>query len=263
MLNIIINGCYGKLGSSIVNAAYNTKFCIAAGISRTQRSTKHHFPVFNNINSCDINADIVIDSSSAQGTKAAVAYALEKKLPLVICTTGLSDDILTKITQASKSIPLLVSANMSLGIAILTKLTKIATEAFYSQNFANNFESKTDIEIIESHHSQKKDAPSGTALLLANTINNQIKQLTGAPCNFALGRQQNLSKRGTDEIGIHSIRGGNIVGNHSVLYAFQDETLELRHTAQSRKAFADGTLYAAGSLINMSAGLYNMDDIIF
>lgn len=250
MIKIIMHGCNGKMGQVISSLVEDNDDCmIAAGIDPNVNKP-NPYPVFNKISDCEILADVIIDFSTATAVKPLLEYALERKLPVVVCTTGLSEGDIDFIKKSSTKIPIFFSANMSLGINLLISLVKRASEILSDANF--------DIEIIEKHHNQKIDAPSGTALALADAINEALdNQYT-----YKYDRHSERKKREKKEIGIHAIRGGTIVGEHSVIFAGKDEIIELNHTAMSKEVFAVGALKAAKFLAGKAPGLYNMDNLI-
>ncbi|OFI06124.1 4-hydroxy-tetrahydrodipicolinate reductase [Clostridium acetireducens DSM 10703] len=247
MTKIILNGCNGKMGKVISETVKKFEnLSIVAGIDKNTSSVD--YPVFSNIKDCNIDADVLLDFSRPDSLKNLMDYAKLKNIPLIICTTGHSDEQLKEIENFSKELAIFRSANMSIGINVINNILKNISNLLY-----NNY----DIEIIEKHHNQKVDAPSGTALLLANTIKNSIKEET----SFIYGREGS-SKKVHNKIGIHAIRGGSIVGEHEVIFAGQGETIEIKHTAISREVFAVGALKACEFMYNKAPGLYCMDDII-
>jgi 4-hydroxy-tetrahydrodipicolinate reductase len=222
---------------------------IAAGIDAFDEG-KNPFPVFKAIQECDVEADVVIDFSTAKAVDALLDYCVEKQLPCVLCTTGLSEEQLARVQEASKQVAVLKSANMSLGINLLMKLLKEAAEVLASAGF--------DIEILEKHHNQKLDAPSGTALALGDSINEALhKEYT-----YVYDRSTRREKRPKKEIGYAAVRGGTIVGEHDVIFAGTDEVVTFSHSAQSRAVFAKGALVAAEYLKGKPAGFYSMSDVI-
>ncbi|WP_058486148.1 4-hydroxy-tetrahydrodipicolinate reductase [Defluviitalea phaphyphila] len=250
MIKVIMHGCNGKMGQVISNLVENSDDCtIVAGIDPNVNKS-NPYPVFSKISDCDITGDVIIDFSTATAVKPLIEYALNKQLPVVVCTTGLSDDLLTLVKKASEKIPVFFSANMSLGVNLLINLVKRASEVLSDANF--------DIEIIEKHHNQKIDAPSGTALALADAINETLDNTY----KYKYDRHKERQKRSKKEIGIHAVRGGTIVGEHSILFAGKDEIIELKHTAMSKEIFAVGAIKAAKFLANKSPGLYNMENLI-
>jgi len=238
---IIIHGL-GRLGQAVANLAGDS---VVAAVDKAAVSAD--FPVYQSLASCTEQGDVIIDCSHAEAVAELVANA---DLPLVICTTGLSGQSLAAIADAAKSIPILLSSNMSLGVNVVSKLAAQAAQMLDGAGF--------DIEIIEAHHNQKLDAPSGTAMLLANAINDAM----GGKFKYVYDRSQYLQKREADEIGISAIRGGGIVGEHSVILAGQGEIIEISHRALSRDIFAQGALTAANFIKNKPAGLYTMEDLI-
>ena len=247
MLKIIMHGCNGRMGQTIVNLVRESKDkIIVAGISADGQAL-NSFPVYTNISECQESADVIIDFSNPSTLNGLISYATTHKIPLVIATTGFSDEELNRINEAGKIIPILRSANMSLGINLMLDLVKKATSTL-----ENNF----DIEIIEKHHNNKVDSPSGTALLLADTINDTLNE----KAIYKYDRHTEKQKRTKNEIGIHAIRGGTIVGEHSVIFAGDDEVIEITHTASSRKIFAKGAIHAAEFIIKQNNGLYSMQD---
>ncbi len=250
MTNIIMHGCNGKMGqviSSIVAKDPNTQ--MVAGIDLSP-SSANSYPVFSSLGQCSVTADVIIDFSTAAAVIPLLTDAIEKKLPVVLCTTGLNQKELDFVKIASQSIPILFSANMSLGVNLLISLAQKAAEILSPSNF--------DIEIIEKHHNLKIDAPSGTALAIADGINDTLNN----SLYYKYDRSQERVPRDKKELGIHAVRGGTIVGEHSVIFAGQDEILELKHSALSKEIFAVGSVNAAKFLANKTPGLYNMGDLI-
>lgn len=249
MIKIIMHGFNGKMGQAIckiVEQDKNSK--IVAGVDIN--SANAPFPTFTDINDCNVEADVVIDFSTATAVGRLIDYCVAKKMPVVVCTTGLDENINKKIDDASKQIPIFKSANMSLGINLIASLLKKASAILDENGF--------DIEIIEKHHNQKIDAPSGTALLLADAINDAMDN----KFDYVYDRTKTREKRTKEEIGISVIRGGNIVGEHSVIYAGKDEVIEFTHFAYSKEVFATGAVKASKFLINKSPGKYNMQHIM-
>lgn len=251
MLKIIMHGYNGKMGKAIRGIVLNSNDCeIVAGVDLFPAHAGIPFPTYTNINDCDMPADVIIDFSIAHAVPAVLDYAVKVGIPLVVCTTGLSDETLQLINTTSKKVAVLKSANMSVGINLIASLLEKITSALGDSNF--------DIEIIEKHHNQKIDAPSGTALLLADAINKaQSNQF-----EYIYDRTQKRERRVANEIGIHAIRGGTIVGEHSIIFAGKDETIEITHSAASKEIFAVGAIKAAKFLAGKPAGLYNMGDVM-
>ena len=250
MVNVIMHGCNGKMGRVITNLVEeDDNIQIVAGID-AYTGMANEYPVFASIKECDVKADAIIDFSVTAAVDDLLDYAVSTKTPVVVCTTGLSASQLEKINEASKSVAILRSANMSLGINTLMKLLRIATDVLADRGF--------DIEIVEKHHNQKVDAPSGTALALADCINQELNN----EYDYTYDRSTVREKRKKNEIGISAVRGGTIVGEHEVIYAGTDEVIEIRHTAYSKAIFAKGAIDAAKFLANKEAGMYDMSDVI-
>ena len=249
MTKIILSGSSGQMGGTLTQViSERNDYTIVAGISKNFSSTSN-FPTFNSPNEINVDADVIIDFSNPALLNSLLNFAIHKKMPIVICTTGFTDEQITKIKDASKLIPIFFSGNTSIGINLLIELAKKAALVLGS-----NF----DIEIIEKHHNKKIDAPSGTALMIANAINSVNNQ----NLSYVYERHSKREPRSNKEIGIHSIRGGTIVGEHDVIFAGKDEVLTLSHTAQSKGIFAVGAINAAIFLLSKSAGLYNMSDLL-
>lgn len=249
MVRIILVGCSGKMGRVIASVVNERKDCsVVAGVDpNTNLITS--FPIFPDPFDYNGAAEVIIDFSHPSGVTRILEYALVKKLPIVMATTGLSSSQIEEVKAAANSIPVFLSANMSIGINLLVELAKRATSAL-SQDF--------DIEIVEKHHNQKIDAPSGTALMLSDAISQSLKE---SP-RYVYDRHSVRKKRDKNEIGFHSIRGGTIVGEHDVIFAGHDEIITLSHTALSKEIFATGAINAALFLIGKEAGLYNMSDML-
>jgi len=249
MINILLNGCNGKMGQNIVQCArFRNDVTIAAGLDIAPNDG-YPFPVYTNPSDIKEKIDLIIDFSHPSALDTILGYALDKKLPIVIATTGFTREQKEKIEKAALQIPVLLSANMSLGVNLMIQLVKSAVKTLYGSY---------DIEIIEKHHNQKVDAPSGTALAIADAINSAI-----APnhMKYVYDRHSTNQKRTKDEIGIHSVRGGTITGEHSVIFAGNDEIIEIKHTALSKSLFAEGALKAATFLYDKEPGLYCMQDL--
>jgi 4-hydroxy-tetrahydrodipicolinate reductase len=247
MIRILLSGCSGRMGKVVTDAVKNFPgLTIAAGIDKKECNLP--YPVFTDIDKCTSSADVILDFSNPEALEKLLNYSEEHNIPLVICTTGYSAEQLADIRSASEKIPVFRSANMSIGINLINNILKEVSALLY-----DNF----DIEIIEKHHNQKVDAPSGTALLLANTIKESVPEET----LFVHGRD-GISKRSHKEIGIHAIRGGSIVGEHEIIFAGQGELIEFKHTALSREVFAIGALKACEFMYGKDKGFYSMDDVI-
>ena len=250
MIRAIMSGCNGKMGQVITGICKeDAEIEIVAGIDLYD-GIKNDYPVFPNISVCDVAADVIIDFSNAKAVDDLLVYSVDKQIPVVLCTTGLSEEQLKKVDGASKKVAVLKSANMSLGINMLMELLKQAATILAPAGF--------DMEIVEKHHNQKIDAPSGTALMLADAISGVLDE----PSQYVYDRHAYRRKRAKNEIGIHAVRGGTIVGEHEILFAGHDEILTLSHSAASKGVFAVGALNAALFLCGKQAGLYNMGDIV-
>ncbi len=249
MINIALVGANGKMGQVItrlVNENDDATVSFGIDLNTEQKST---YPVYADFNDVKEDCDVIVDFSHPSSLSKTLEYALANNKAAVIATTGLDNSQMENIKAASKEIPVFFSANMSLGVNLLIQLAKKAT-SLLEENF--------DIEIIEKHHNLKIDAPSGTALAIADAIND-----TSTKSNeYVYDRHSTRKKRSKNEIGIHSLRGGTIVGEHSVIFAGNDEIIELKHTATSKEIFAVGAVKAAHFLFKKDAGLYNMDALI-
>ena len=250
MTRAIMNGCNGKMGQCITGiCAQDEDIEIVAGID-TYDGIKNDYPVFASLKECTVDADVIIDFSNAKAVDALLAYGVEKQIPIVLCTTGLSEQQLADVEKAYEKVAILKSANMSLGINTLMELLKKAAQVFAPAGF--------DMEIVEKHHNQKLDAPSGTALALADSMYEAVDEAY----TYTFDRSQNRMMRDKYEIGLSSVRGGNIVGEHEVIFAGQDEVIEFKHTAYSKAVFAKGAVEAAKFLKGKPAGHYDMADVI-
>lgn len=250
MIKAIMHGCNGKMGQTIAGLiAADEEIELAAGVD-TYLGLTNPFPVFANIAECDVEADVVIDFSNAAAVDGLLDWCVEKKMPCVLCTTGLSEEQLKKVKEASEKTAVLKSANMSLGINMLLKLLKEAAGILAPAGF--------DMEIVEKHHNQKLDAPSGTALALADSMNEEF----GNSYEYVYDRSTKREKRGKKEIGISAVRGGTIVGDHDVIFAGADEVITFSHTAYSKAVFGKGAVQAAKFLAGKPAGMYDMSDVI-
>lgn len=250
MTRIIMHGCNGKMGQVISGLiAADSEAELVAGIDA--RDDGHNpYPVFTDINECSIEADCLIDFSAAAAVDKMLEYCVVRKLPCVLCTTGLSEAQLQKVKEVSGQIAVLKSANMSLGINLLLKLLKNAAGVLAPAGF--------DMEIVEKHHNLKVDAPSGTALALADSINAEFNN----EYEYVYDRSARREKRPRKEIGISAVRGGTIVGDHDVIFAGSDEVITFSHTAYSKAVFGKGAVQAAKFLTGKPAGMYDMSDVI-
>ena len=222
---------------------------IVAGVD-SYTGVANDYPVYDSIEKCDLDADVVIDFSNAGAVDALLDHCVEKKVPVVLCTTGLSEAQLAKVQEASGKTAILKSANMSMGINLLLKLLKDAAKVLGNAGY--------DIELVERHHNQKLDAPSGTALALADSVNEALN----GEYHYVYDRSQVRQKRDEKEIGISAVRGGTIVGEHEVIFAGTDEVIEFKHSAYSRNVFAKGAVEAAKFLAGKEPGMYDMSDVI-
>lgn len=250
MIKIIIRGCNGRMGqviSEIVSADENVE--IVAGID-LQDTGKNPYPVYEHLIDCKAAADVLIDVSSAKGLTELLTACRERKLPVVLCTTGFSANQLNEIEEAAKDVAILRSANMSLGINTLSKLAAAAAKILTEAGF--------DMEIVERHHNQKLDAPSGTALMLADSINRTLD----GDYHYVYDRSTRRQVRDKKEIGISAVRGGTIVGEHEIIFAGRDEVIEIRHAAYSRSIFGTGAVQAAKYLAGKPAGMYDMNCVV-
>lgn len=249
MTKIILCGCNGKMGQVISRCIQQRDDCkIIAGIDITGK-TLNDYPVYTSPSELDVAGDVLIDFSHPSVLAPLLEYAKKRKVPVVLSTTGYAPEQVEQIHQAAKEIPVFFSGNMSLGINLLTALAKTAARVLGSE---------FDIEIVEKHHNQKIDAPSGTALMLANAISGVMEQ---EPV-YMYDRHSQRRKRTKNEIGIHSVRGGTIVGEHDVIFAGHDETITLSHCAQSKEVFAVGSVNAALFIAGKAPGLYDMTELV-
>lgn len=249
MIKIILSGCYGTMGRVIKDICDKDKDVeIVAGVD-AYNANEYPFPVFASFDDVNVIADVIIDFSNPALLDSLITFAKSNSVPAVIATTGYDDEQLEKINSASKEVAIFFTFNMSLGINLLIELSKQATKVL-----GNDF----DIEIIEKHHNQKIDAPSGTAIMIANAISDTLDDKP----MYEYDRHSKREKRPKNEIGIHSIRGGTIVGEHEVIFAGNDEIVSIKHQAMSKKIFACGAVNAAKFLADKSAGIYTMKDII-
>ena len=246
MLKVIINGYSGTMGKVLTKCVNEDKdLQLVCGASKDELDVP--FKTYHKMSEVEELADVIIDFSHHSTIEDTLNYATKTKTPLVIATTGFNDEELGKIKEASNIIPIFHSSNMSLGVNVLIKLVKEAAKAL----------NKFDIEIIEKHHNKKVDSPSGTAVMIANAVK-EIREQS----EFIYGRHGRTGKRQQNEVGIHAVRGGTIVGEHSAIFAGNDEILEINHSARSKNVFAEGAIAAAKYLVNQQPGFYNMDDML-
>lgn len=250
MVKMIMHGCNGHMGQVITELTKkDEEIVIVAGIDPVD-NRDNGYPVFASIVDCDVEADVIVDFAAAPAVDGLLDYSREKKIPLVLCTTGLTQEQLAKVEETSKEVAVLKSVNMSLGINTLLKLLKDAAKVFGTAGY--------DIEIVEQHHRLKKDAPSGTALALADSVNDAL----GNEYEYVYDRSQRSEQRPDKEIGISAVRGGTIVGVHDVIFAGVDEVITFNHTAYSKSVFAKGAIEAGKFLAGKPAGMYDMADVI-
>ena len=248
MTRIILSGALGKMGKAITSCVENRNDCeIVAGVDLANEDCS--FPIFKSFNDINVDADVIIDFSHPSVLNDLLAFAKTKKIPAVIATTGLTEQQVESIKFASKDVPLFFSANMSIGVSLVSELAKKAAKVL---------QGSFDIEIVEAHHNQKIDAPSGTALMLADSISEALNEKT----IYEFDRHSKRMKRTKNEIGIHAVRGGTIVGEHEIIFAGEDEVIELKHTAYSKAVFAKGAVEAAKFLKGKEPGLYTMKEVI-
>ena len=248
MLNIMVSGCNGKMGKEVVNELnFSKNMLLISGFDFKDTRT-NSYPVYNNITQIAETPDVIIDFSFPLCSLEILKYATINKIPIVIATTGFSNEQLKQIETSAKLIPIFQSSNMSFTISLMKKIvSQIACSL-----------PNTDIEIIETHHHNKTDAPSGTALSLANAISSTVPYNT----KYIFDRHSKKQKRAKHEIGFSSIRGGNIIGEHTVKFFDAHETFEITHTTYSRTVFAQGSLKAAQFIVHQLPGLYNMENLI-
>ena len=249
MIKAIMHGCNGAMGQVISSLAEaDGEMEIVAGVDlNTER--KNGYPVYASLEECP-RADVIIDFASAKAVDHLLDYCAATGTPVVLCTTGLSEEQIRRVEETAEKAAVLRSANMSLGINLLLKLVKEAARVLAAADF--------DIEILEKHHNRKLDAPSGTALALADSINEAME----SQYHYVYDRSSRRQKRDPREIGIQSVRGGSIVGEHDVIFAGQDEVITISHIAYSRAIFAKGAVAAAKFLAGKTSGLYDMADVI-
>jgi 4-hydroxy-tetrahydrodipicolinate reductase len=249
-MKVLLHGCNGKMGqvlTRIISQMEDMK--IICGVDREPNKIKNPYPVYDSLSKVQEDVDVLIDFSNHLALDSILEFGLNKNVPLVICTTGFSPEEKEKMKKASEKIPILNSANMSIGINLITNLLKNIAPILY-EDF--------DIEIIEKHHNQKLDSPSGTALMLADAINSSLQD----SLEYVYGRHSKTDKRKKEELGIHAIRGGAIVGEHSVIFAGAGEVIEINHSALSRDVFAYGAIRAAKFLVGQKPNFYTMNDVL-
>ena len=247
MIRVLINGCNGKMGQEVAKEIRVTQDVeVLCGVDRVDTGD-NSFPVFTNINDINVIPDVIIDFSVPEATFNILEFAAKNKIPTVVATTGLSEEQISKLKEYSNDFPIFRSSNMSYEINVMAKLVAELAKKL----------NDSDIEIVETHHNRKIDSPSGTALILADSINEALDgQMT-----YEYDRHSKREKRSKKEIGIHSIRGGNEVGKHSVIFFGNNESFEITHNCTSRSVFASGAIKAAQFVVHKDSGLYNMNDM--
>ena len=250
MVKVLLCGCNGRMGRAVNNIVSNEKNMeIAAGVD-AYREVANTYPVFEKVSEVNVPCDVIIDFSSSKCTDALMDFCEESGIPVVLCSTGLSDAQLKRVEDVSKNVAVLRSANMSLGVNLLIKILGEYSDVLADAGF--------DVEIVEKHHRMKMDAPSGTALALADAVNEACDH----SFNYVYDRTGRREVRPQAEIGISAVRGGSIVGDHDVIFAGQDEVITFSHTAYSRALFAKGAVSAAYFLAGKEPGYYSMQDVI-
>jgi 4-hydroxy-tetrahydrodipicolinate reductase len=250
MTRLLVNGCNGRMGQAIAQAAaQQADFKVMAGVDRFPEAVKHPFPVYGDISALTEQVDVIVDFSRPEALHDLLSFAIPRAVAIVLCTTGFTPDDLKLIERASHHIAIFRSANMSLGVNLAVDLCRRAA-AFLGDS--------CDIEIIEKHHNTKVDSPSGTALMIADEINTVLMNSK----NYMFGRHSANQRRSKGEIGIHAVRGGTIVGEHEALFITPDEIVTVKHAAQSKQVFAAGALRAAAFLSGKAPGIYNMQDML-
>ncbi|MCR4785825.1 MAG: 4-hydroxy-tetrahydrodipicolinate reductase [Lachnospiraceae bacterium] len=250
MIRIIICGCNGHMGQTVTRIAGEREDTeVVAGIDK-YKGVENKYPVYDELSECDVKADAVIDFSAPAALTGLLEYGRKTGTPLIICSTGYTKEQIAEIDAASKEVAILRSANMSLGVNVLAKLITQAVKELAPAGF--------DVEIVEKHHNLKKDAPSGTALYLADAVN----EGADGRYRYVYDRSQRSEKRPQDEIGISAVRGGNIPGDHDVIFAGEDEVVTFSHRAYSKAVFARGAVQAAVYMCGKGPGMYSMQDVI-
>ena len=250
MINVLLVGCNGRMGkviTELVKTTYSEKLNIVAGYDRNG-AADGTYPVYSNLNDCTEKADVLVDFSNPVALEEILEFVKARGIPTIIATTGHTEEQRQMMKECAKYIPLLNSTTMSIGMNLVVELVKKTTKAL-QEDF--------DIEIVEKHHNQKLDAPSGVAVMLANSVRSSMPE----ECNYVYDRHDKREKRSKNEIGIHTVRGGNIVGDHTVIFAGQDEIIEISHIATSRNMFARGALRAAEFIVRQKPGFYGIKDL--
>ncbi len=248
MTRIILSGALGKMGKAITACVDNRNDCeIVAGVDLA--TAECSFPIYKSFAEINVEADVIIDFSHPSVLEDLLTFAKKRKMPAVIATTGLTEQQIEEIRIASNDVPLFFSANMSIGVSLVSELAKKAAKVL---------QGSFDIEIVEAHHNQKIDAPSGTALMLADSISEVLQE---KPI-YEFDRHSKRMKRTKNEIGIHAVRGGTIVGEHEIIFAGPDEVIKISHSAYSKQLFANGSVNAGLFLVGKEAGFYSMKDLV-
>ena len=249
MINILLNGCCGHMGKVVADMCkYQKDVVIVGGIDLSAPEGDYGYPIFSSPAEVDIDFDVIIDFSNATCVPALCEFAKNKKKGLVCCTTGIPEDVVSCLFDCSSSVPVFKSANMSYGMNVLFEIVRMATMAL---------KDGSEIDIIEAHHRRKLDAPSGTALMIADVINEECDN----KMDYVYDRSQRRSPRAQNEIGFSSIRGGNIVGEHEIMFIMDEEVVKISHSASTRDVFARGAIMAAKFIANKAPGMYSMQDI--
>lgn len=250
MTKVVLHGCNGRMGMKLTELiAGSEELEVACGVD-VSGEKRSNYPVYKSLEEIKEEFDVIIDFSTAKAVDGLLSFVVTKKKPLVLCSTGLSEEQIRRVEEVSNEAAILRSANMSLGINILSKIVSSVAEVLFQNDF--------DIEIVEKHHKMKLDAPSGTAILLADAM----KEVLNSEVSYNLNRSDERKPREKNEIGITAVRGGTIVGEHDVIFAGEDEVITLSHTAYSRAIFAKGAMSAAKFLSDKQAGLYSLKDVI-
>lgn len=249
-MKVIVHGCGGRMGRMLIELIDSDGEAeLVAGIDPGVAGTEHSFPVFSSLAKCNLEADVVIDFSGAEALPGLINAMDGKQMALVVATTGFDETVMQRLKALSEKMPVFQAANMSLGINLMKKLVAQAASAL-GERF--------DIELIEKHHRMKKDAPSGTAFTLADAVN----KARGGQLEYTHGREETAKRREQNELGIHAVRGGTIVGEHEMIFAGTDEVISISHSAYSRQVFAAGALKAARFLMSKQNGFFSMDDLL-
>ena len=250
MVKILMHGCNGRMGQVITGLVKEDENAtITAGVD-VYDGIKNDYPVFSKLQDVNVDFDGIIDFSTASVIDGRLDYCEAVKKPVVLCTTGLSEEQIKKAKKVSETVAVLRSANMSIGVNVIMKLLREAVAKLAPEGF--------DVEIVEKHHNQKLDAPSGTAIALADVMNDEM----GGCYEYIYDRSQARKKRDKKELGISAVRGGNIVGEHDVIFAGTDEVITISHSAHSKAIFAKGSIAAAKYIFDKKPGMYDMSDVM-